>query len=574
MDYLPPIPQEPIIAKLPQYETSDELKIRKARLAETRSKYTLSKNNSMGIPLLTEFPMEFEKFNDKYTLGRMVASVPIFANTDVTSKQMGIPIASYSGVAAYEELYPSYPKSEVVNDWLTDDSFAEQRLSGVNPGMLELVENLPKSFNTEKLKSTGISHDELAKLINQKNLFMVDYTKTLEGIKGGLITFTQGGISIPIQKYLPKPIALFKWQKTKRFDRLVPLAIQLDIDDCGDTTIITPKSDGMLWDIAKTCFSVADSNVHEMITHLGKAHFAQESFGAITPMQLDETHPVHILLKPHLRFMIFNNDAGLKELVQENGPVDFLLGGSLDESLSLSTHAAKTWSVKDTFITNMKARGVNSSRVLPHYPYRDDGMLLWHAINKYLNMYLKLYYKNDNDLTLDTELQNWAKELASKADNGGNILDMPECISTVDQLTEILTMIIFTASAEHSAINFTQYPYLGFSPNSPLAGYADYQSFFKNKSTDQEQLDFMLKFLPPPLMAIGQIKITGALSAYHYDKLGDYESQFADPLAKQVIYSFSQDLQAIEKRIEARNRKRAVPYKFLQPSEILNSASI
>jgi len=273
--------------------------------------------------------------------------------------------------------------------------------------------------------------------------------------------------------------------------------------------------------------------------------------------------------------MVFNNAAGLAQLIQKDGPVDFLLAGTLQQSINIAVKSSQTWSVTNTFPLSLQKRGVADKKSLPHYPYRDDGLLIWGAIHQYVSEYLGLYYKDPSDLSGDYELQNWAEELASTEMTGGNILDMPTAFTTLPELTDILTQIIFTASAEHSSVNFTQYPYLGFSPNATFAGYADYQAFLScENTTDEAQLEFYLSFLPPPVMAIGQIKITGALSAYHYDQLGDYQDEFEDGLARHTLYRFTQNLHDIEEKINARNRSRIVNYPYMKPSEILNSASI
>lgn len=70
----------------------------------------------------------------------------------------------------------------------------------------------------------------------------------------------------------------------------------------------------------------------------------------------------------------------------------------------------------------------------------------------------------------DTELQAWILDLH---DNGypvrGGETDhgFPTSFTNVDQLTHILTIIIFTFSCQHAAINFSQMDSFGFPPNAP-----------------------------------------------------------------------------------------------------------
>lgn len=575
------LPKGPIQPSLPQNDTPEEQEARRNKLGLAQEKYILSNVNSLGLPLLkTPLPPE-ESFDERYKAGRGFATLPMITNSQKVESQLTDPYGPFSGLADYESMYIDIPEPVVTPNWLTDESFGEQRLSGVNPVMIERVKSsssLPANLDVNQLNDVLDSSINIDRLIGDGQLFVVDFTPFLDGIPEGSVPTPDGAK----QKFLPKPIGLFCWDKGSvkasaselKTGRLLPLAIQIDTEG-GTTKIFTPQSPELLWTISKICFAIADSNIHEMSTHLGICHFAQESFGAVTPMHLAPQHPLHVLLKPHLRFLVFNNQAGVDALIPPDGPVDQLLAATLDGSVSISIKAAKSWSVAETFPESIQARGVESSKMLPHYPYRDDGTLIWEAVTSYVQEYLNIYYKTEEDIKADYELQAWANKLADTSTEGGHINGMPSQINTVEQLSNILSVIIFQNSAGHSSVNYTQYPYIGFSPNMPLAGYRNYREFLAREDTTQEeQLDFMLNFLPPQALALGQIEITFGLSCYHYDSLGDYAKEISDPLAKHALYRFTQSLSTIEQRIEKRNRQRVVPYSYLLPSEVLNSASI
>ena len=574
------LPHESNQPSLPQNDTSAEQEARRTALGLTQEKYYLSNENDLGLPLLKEVPAE-EAFSNVYEAGRAIDTFPLLENHEKVMSQLTNPYGPFTGLSDYESMFIDIPKPGVTKNWLTDESFGEQRLSGVNPVMIERVLNakgLASKFNVSQLKDVLDDDINLDELIKNEQLYITDLTPYLKAIPEGKVPSPSGYI----QKYLPKPMGLFYWHKdgaklkdpALKSGRLLPLAIQVDLE--GDQVkILTPKSPELLWTIAKMCFSIADVNVHEMSTHLGRAHFAQESFGAITPCQLAPQHPLAILLKPHLRFLVANNQAGLDKLINTGGPVEMLLASTLQGSLEISTNAAKSWSVAETFPESILARNVASEESLPHYPYRDDGILIWDAVVGYVSEYVNIYYKSEDDVVKDYELQAWAKNLADTSVTGGHIKDMPSQIESVEQLSQLLSVIIFHNSAGHSSINYPQYPYIGFSPNMPLAGYGNYREFLAKKDTTQEeQLTFLLSFAPPQALALGQIDITNSLSIYHYDTLGDYAKELTDPLAKHALYCFTQKLTAIEQQIEVRNSQRAVSYNYMLPSEILNSASI
>ena len=70
----------------------------------------------------------------------------------------------------------------------------------------------------------------------------------------------------------------------------------------------------------------------------------------------------------------------------------------------------------------------------------------------------------------DTELQAWIRDLH---DNGYSIREeesdhgVPKSITSAEQLAYLLTMMIFTFSCQHAAVNFSQMDTFGFPPNSP-----------------------------------------------------------------------------------------------------------
>lgn len=292
---------------------------------------------------------------------------------------------------------------------------------------------------------------------------------------------------------------------------------------------------------------------------------------------LAENHPLSLLLKPHFRFTLAINNAARASLIQEQGPVDELLAGSLNESLTIAKDSFKTWSLDQfAFPKEIANRGMDDVKQLPHYPYRDDGMLVWNALKKFVSGYLRLYYKTPDALSQDLELQNWTKSLfdlfSLKGMNAVGVTrgkGMPARIETVEQLIDIVTAIIFTCGPQHAAVNFPQYEYMAFTPNMPFALYQPITEDFSVPTKDN-----LMPFLPPPHQASGQLSTTYLLSSFRYDKLGDYEQEFQDLAAQNLVIQFQQDLNVVELEIEKNNRSRLIEYNYLKPSLIPNSISI
>ena len=119
---------------------------------------------------------------------------------------------------------------------------------------------------------------------------------------------------------------------------------------------------------------------------------------------------------------------------------------------------------------NLKKRGVDDSEKLPGYYYRDDGLKLWEALQKFVGEIVGIFYKSDEDVQNDTEIQSWILDVH---ENGWPVnkghLDhgVPKSIESQERLVEILTALCFTFSCQHAAVNFSQKDHYGFTPNAP-----------------------------------------------------------------------------------------------------------
>ncbi|WP_240761613.1 lipoxygenase family protein [Nitrosococcus wardiae] len=344
--------------------------------------------------------------------------------------------------------------------------------------------------------------------------------------------------------------------------RLQPVAIQINGSPRG--RLFTPQDPDLDWFVAKLCVQIADANHQELGTHFARTHVVMAPFAVVTNRQLAENHPLHVLLRPHFRFMLYDNDLGRARFIQPDGPVEHMMAGTLEESIGISAAFYQEWRLDEAaFPVEIASRKMDDPEVLPHYPFRDDGMLVWESTQKFVKEYLALYYQSPEGVTRDQELQNWAQELA--ANDGGRVAGMPAHIETVEQLANILSTVIYTCAPLHSTLNFAQYEYIGYVPNMP---YAAYHPIPEEGGIDMETL---MKILPPYEQAALQLKWTEILTSYHYDRLGHYEEKFEDPRAQAVVERFQQDLAAVEQEIEQRNQGRPLAYKYLKPSEIINS---
>jgi arachidonate 15-lipoxygenase len=579
---------------LPQNEPAPQQ--RNDNLIRQRQSYQYDYEYLPPLVLLKDLPA-IENFSAPYIAERIVATAKLLPNSLATDVKSWLD--PLDDLQDYEDFFTLLPLPEVAKVYQTNNSFAEQRLSGANPLVIRsLNRDDPRAQVLERIPSFQTDFEPLFDVPTELaagNIYVTDYTGTDSNYRGPALV--QGGTHEKGRKYLPKPLAFFWWRSIGVSDRgkLVPIAIQLDAST--DRVVYTPtqskvytpfEKNPLDWLFAKFCVQIADANHHEMNTHLCRTHLVMEPFAIVTARQLADNHPLSILLRPHFLFMLTNNHLAQQRLISAGGPVDMLLAGNLAESMELVKDAYAGWNINEFALpTEIANRGMER---IPHYPYRDDGMLVWNAIHTFVSGYLNHFYPTPQILVEDPELQAWAVELADQT-TGGKVKGMPAQIQTVEELIEIVTTVIFICGPQHSAVNFAQDDYMTFAANMPLAGYRDIpdEPADPQESVTEEQI---LALLPPSKKAAEQLQILFTLSAYRYDRLGYYEKAFQELYREriedifvddsdvknqavvEIIEQFQQDLNVVEQEIDANNHKRVVPYVYLKPSLILNSISI
>ena len=465
-----------------------------------------------------------------------------------------------------------------------DKAFAAQRVAGPNPLVIErfhssLLDKFP--VTDAQYKSVMGAGDSLQKALAENRLYVTDY-RVLREIDPGTIAIENH----TIQKYIYHPIALFAVEPGDCPNRrLLPVAIQCYQDPSPENPIfLAPSNNSSLeerwaWQMAKLIVQIADGNYHEFVSHLGGTHLRLEPLAIATSRKLPVTHPLGALLRPHFEGTLFINDSAVKGLVNPGGTVDKVAAGTLKSSILLSVKGAKDYPYpfnESSLPKVLKARGVDDPECLPNYPYRDDGLLIWTAIFDWVSSYLKLFYADDISVQNDAGIQAWVQDLTDP--NGGQMTGIgekvndedPVKIQTLTYLIEAVTLIIFTASANHAVVNFPQATFMTYMPNMPLAGYREAPKTTVGVS-EQDYLDL----LPPLCQAESQMNMTYLLGSVYYTRLGNYgNSYFPDDRVKDILKVFHQNLLAIELEITARNEARPTEYNVLRPSKIPQSINI
>lgn len=461
-----------------------------------------------------------------------------------------------SRIEDYDALFRHIPLPACAAEVRDDLWFARMRVAGPNPMSIARVDALPtrlvldeddvaRAMAVYAARGIDTSGGTLAAALADGRAFVTDYA-ALDGIPGGVWAGRT--------KHLYAPVTLFLTVGEAR--TLVPVAI-------GTGRQTTTPADADRWQNAKSMASVADGNVHQAVVHLGHTHLVLEACVLAARRNLAPSHPIARLLAPHFEGTLYINDAADLKLASPGGGVDAVMGGSIGFSRAAAVQGARTWSFRGTmFDRALRSRGVDDRTTLPDFPYRDDGTLLHGAILRWVEGYLRTWYRSNADVASDLEVRAMFRWLGSP--DGGRLSDVPVPVTIVD-LVDAVTHIVFTGSAQHAAVNFPQDAIMAYAPAYPLAGYSDGSGEW-------------LPMLPPLALAHYQATLGTLLGSVRHTRLGDYPRglfhNFAgDPRIDPHLEAFQNDLAAIERTIAQRNLTRPV-YPYLLPSLVPQSTNI
>jgi arachidonate 15-lipoxygenase len=512
--------------------------------------------------LLKGLSRDFSELDDLFFSALRESGLSIFRDSlDKVIELMyeGQPTGNVNNLKEYEKLFPQMKLPAIANTFGQDDVFAYMQVGGYNPLMIQRVTNLGNNFPVTNEHYQGVMgrDDSLGAAGNEGRLYLADY-KILDGAVNGTY--------LKAQKYLYAPLALFAVPRGTENSRMLrAIAIQ-----CGqnpdENPIVTPKSGKYAWMFAKTVVHIADANYHEAVSHLGRTHLFVGAFVIATHRQLPANHPLSLLLRPHFAGTLAINEEAQRNLIAPGGGVDRLLGASIDNSRVFAVRGLQSYGFNTAMLPKqLELRGVDDTQLLPVYPYRDDGLLIWNAIHEWVSDYLRIYYRTDADVQKDINLQAWVAE--AQAFEGGRIPDFGEengGIQTREYLIDAIALIIFTASAQHAVVNFPQKEIMSYAGIVPLAGYAPASTLLKPEVTEQDYLNLF----PPLEQAQKQLNLLYLLGSTYYNKLGDYpQAHFLDTKVLPLLQKFRNHLQKVEETINQRNLNRP-PYIYLLPQSI------
>ncbi|CAH9073719.1 unnamed protein product [Cuscuta epithymum] len=534
----------PLISSLDLYVPRDE------KHGEVKVAYSLA-HALMILPqffhpefmsLFDSTPNEFDSFQDILSLyeeGIKLPQVPL--QQFITNS---VPFEMLKEICSAGESLFKFPNPQVILEdktaWRSDEEFGRQMLAGMHPVIISgLQEFPPKSIldlkvygdHTSKITKEHIQKNldsfSVEEAIKNKRLFIVNYHDTL-------MPYLRHINATKNKVYASRTLLYLKTDGT-----LKPVAIELSLphplgDKFGtDSKVYTPSENGVdyeLWQLAKAYAAVNDAGFHQLISHWLNTHAVIEPFVIAKNRQLSTLHPIHKLLHPHFRDTMATNALARQVLLNAGGVLE--KAAFFDKyAMEICAVVYKDWVFTDQALpADLVKRGVAvEDSCSPHgvrlliedYPYAVDGLEVWSYIKAWVDEYCNLYYKSDNMVQKDAELQAWWKEVREKGH--GDLKEKPwwPKMQTIQQLIDSCTIIIWIASALHAAINYGLYSYGGYPPNHPLIS----QRFMPEPGTAAyEELEadpdkVFLKTITPQYQALLSMSLNELLSRHTPDEL-------------------------------------------------------
>ncbi|MBN3272299.1 LOX5 lipoxygenase, partial [Polyodon spathula] len=475
--------------------------------------------------------------------------------------------SSWSDFADFEKIFVriSNTISEyVMQHWQEDFMFGYQYLNGCNPVLIQKCTKLPDKFpvTTEMVDCSLERNLTLEEEIKEGNVYIADYS-LLDGVSANSTD------PCTIQ-YLAAPICLlYKNLQNK----VLPIAIQLAQTPGENNPIYLPSDEKYDWMLAKIWVRSSDFHIHQTVTHLLRTHLISEVFGIAMYRQLPAVHPLFKLILPHVKFTIAINTKAREQLICECGLFDKANATGGGGHVQLVQRAMKHFTFSSLcFPEEIRMRGMESKEELPYYFYRDDGNMVWEATKSFVSDVVNIYYDSDETVSTDVELQAFVKDVCIFGLNGNEDLGFPKTVVTRDKLTEYLTVIIFTASSQHAAVNFGQFDWCSWIPNSP-------PTMRHPPPTEKGvvTINYIIESLPDRGRSCWHLGAVWALSQFQENELflGMYpDEHFIEKPVKNAMKQFRKKLDEISSIIKERNKNKKLPYYYFSPDRIPNSVAV
>ncbi|KAK4374998.1 hypothetical protein RND71_005675 [Anisodus tanguticus] len=471
--------------------------------------------------------------------------------------------------------------------WKDDEKFGRQMLAGIMQLLFHQEARMEygSHFEVTSILSIEYTHETSSKERDggkgneQWRIFILDHHNYLMPFLGRI---NKNGVCA----YASRTLLFLKDDAT-----LKPLAIELSLPGVSPGTEIhrvfrpgTNGTEAALWQLAKAHVAVNDSGYHQLISHCCRAiHYCHQK-------AVECNAPIHQLLDAHFKDTMHINALARSTVLKAGGIIEKTLYSG-EVSMELSSSLYKEWRFDEQSLPgDLLKRGMafhnpdclaDVQLLFEDYPYATDGLDIWVATKRWVTLTCLHFYKDDNSLISDHEIQEWWSELQKIGHGDKCCKTWWYPMTTLSDLVEALTTLIWISSGLHASVNFGQYGYVGHPLNRPtkcrnfipMEGTKEFAEFLHDPDK------FFLKTLPNRSEITLYMVLLEVLSAPTSDEvyLGQRQSLnwIDDVWVKKRFDQFAAELNEVGKRIVERNadpklKNRQgpsnIPYKLLDPA--------
>lgn len=486
------------------------------------------------------------------------------------------------------DFYPDdparYPKPDYFDEFRDDDVVAWLQVASSSP----YPRIKPYTAHQENFQVTNemfrhteaFKNDDLDQAMAEGRVFIVDFKETYELNLRPPATESDGGrIYTPIAMFaVPKaggPLKTIAIQSTQHTPQTAMERMQWKLFNKQDperplSDILTPASDYWSWQMVKTLFLgiyCGSGVVDHLSTHvfLGAIPVA---FYRNIPSQ----HPLAALLEPHLMSLVANNHIGIFWEVDNNindaesydNPEHGLLTGLANKITGWSgktfLDATVEYAGKYHFVEHsspLDRKKDQKFSAIEDFPWHDDEGL-FPIIERWVSGYLRLYYRYDDDVRMDQELQAFIYEITNEAQVNG----FPDTINTIDGLVDMVTRLIYWMTNNHAFEGI-----ISAVPIAPVGYWSDRVP--RNDETKTEADWFNI--LPPINVGMATFCASRIFVDLPYDwhrSLGKYpKGQFMhDRRVYRHLERFQTEMFELDESIKQKNTSRRWAYNAKRPS--------
>nr|XP_024655757.1 hydroperoxide isomerase ALOXE3 [Maylandia zebra] len=440
--------------------------------------------------------------------------------------------------------------------WMEDWYFGYQCLNGSNPLMLRETRHLPPnlSVTSDMLRPFLPEGSSLKKELQKGNIYLLDY-EVLDGVPANVINEKQ--------TYLSAPLCLLHLNQQ---GQLLPIAIQLQQKPGPQNPVFLPSDSGYDWLLAKMWVHSADFQCHQLISHYLRTHMMAELCCVATLRQLPDAHPLHQLLLPHVKTSLKINFGARASLLASKGLFDQAVGSGLATLPLLLSRGSARISYRTLCVPeDLSDRGLDK---LPQSFYAQDALRIWDTVHRFVTSWVELYYHGDDAVQRDPELHGWLTDINAHGFSNG----FPQRFHTRAEVAKFVTALIYSCSALHAAVNFSQLDFAFWVPNCPVAMLRPPPQV-KGAVTE----DDIMSFLPDVNTTCRVLMALNGLSqpAIDFVPLCHYkEAIFREDAHRRLLEEVQAQLRDISDAIAERNSQLELPYPYLSPERIENSVAI